>query len=248
MKVKIKLAILGHLPHASDIDRIKKWKSSLFEITEVALYNINGDSDGLNWEYLDENIERNQLPSRGDANVLLAVTNVPLQSSYYARRFSDNRICMTFNEMVSILSSDNIPQVNLILKVLYAISFVYRRYGNRIPQMHEDTNFSHDETRGCIFDMNGIKTDIVYSLNKPQLCNSCIHALTNNEIPKNRIDKILIEKVQKELRKINKGSYYDIVDWVKKYPYWAITISSLSAVLLGMIGSLLATLLYHPKG
>ena len=246
MKVKIKLAILGHLPHASDIDKLKNWESSLFEITEIVSYVINGDSDGQKWEYSDQNIERKQLPDRVDADVLLAVTSVPLQSNYFARRFSDNRVCLTYNEMTEILSSDNIPKVNLVLRVLYSISFVYRRYGNRIPLMHENTNFSHDETRGCIFDMNGIKTDIIYSLNKPQLCTSCIHALTNNEIPTNRIDKGLIDKVQKELKKINKGSYYNITDWIKKYPYWAITISSLTAIFLGMVGSLLATLLYHP--
>ena len=119
------------------------------------------------------NIEK-QLPQRDNADLLLAVTNVPLQDSYFARRFTDNRICMTYNSMTEILKLDNIPLENLMLRVLYSISFVYKRYGNRIPSMTEQTNFTHDETRGCIFDMNGNKTDVIYSLNKPQIS---IHAM-----------------------------------------------------------------------
>ena len=61
--IKIKLVILGHFPNAAFIDKIKNWKSDLFRISEFCNYNIVGDSDGLNWEFLDINVER-QLPVR----------------------------------------------------------------------------------------------------------------------------------------------------------------------------------------
>jgi hypothetical protein len=246
MKVKIRLALLGHVPHSSDIQQISKWNSSIFEVIGIGQYAISGDSDRPNWQYSDDNIN-GQLPGRQDADVLLAITNVPIQQNFYARRFSDNRVCLTYNEMAEILASDNIPQVNLVLKVLYAISIVYKKNGNRVPVRDEDIAISHDETRGCIFDMNGIKTDIIYSLNKPQICNECVQSLINNHVAVNRFDKESITKIQKELKKINKGSYYSILDLIKKYPYWAIAISSVSAILLGMIGSILASFVYHPK-
>lgn len=45
--IKIKLAVLGHLPYLIDISKIIKWKSCLFEIErEVGKYPITTDSDG----------------------------------------------------------------------------------------------------------------------------------------------------------------------------------------------------------
>jgi hypothetical protein len=242
-KVKIKIVILGHLPYSIDLDRIKNWRSDLFEIvSSISSFNIVGNSDGANWEFLDKNIEQ-QLPSRENANVLLAVTNVPLQDNYFARRFSDNRVCITYNEMTEILKLDNIPLENLILRVMYSISFVYRRYGNRIPLITELTNFAHDETRGCIFDMNGIKTDIIHSLNCPQLCHSCVESLTN--LKTHKIEKELVDKVQKELKRIKKGLYFQITDFVKRRPILAIILSTIFALIIGIIGSTIGSLIWE---
>ena len=242
-KVKIRIIILGHLPHALDIEKIRKWKSDLFEVLKpINTVNIVGDSDGESWEYSDKNME-SQLPERNEADVLLAVTNVPIESNYFARRYSNNRICMTYNEMTEILKLDNIPLENLLLRVLYSVAFVYRRYGNRIPLISEQTNFAHDETRGCVFDMNGIKSDVVYSLNKPQLCDSCINALTN--IHKYKIEKNLIDKVQSELRGIKKGLYYQMMGFFKNWPKLTIFLSSLLAILFGVIGSTIGRILWE---
>lgn len=242
-KVKIKIVFLGHIPHSIDTDKIIKWKSELFEIVKpINTVAIVGDSDGAYWEYSDKNIEE-QLPERIDADILLAVTNVPLQYNYFARRYSNNRVCMTYNTMTEILKFDNIPLENLILRVLYSIAFVYKRYGNRMPLASESTNFAHDETRGCIFDMNGVKTDVVYSLNSPQLCHSCVETLTT--IPKFKIEKEIIEKVQCELKKIKKDLYYQLTDFIKNYPILTILLSSLFAIILGVIGSTIATLIWE---
>jgi hypothetical protein len=238
-KVKIKIVILGHLPYSIDLNKVRKWKSDLFEIiSPISSYNIVGNSDGIYWEFLDENIEK-QLPMRDDADILIAVTNVPIQDNFFARRFTDNRICMTYNSMTEILNSENVPLENLLLRVLYSVSFVYKRYGNQIPLMTEMTNFTHDETRGCIFDMNGIKTDVVYSLNRPQLCHSCVETLTSDQT--HRVCQELIDKVQYELKRIKKGLYYQISDFVKQRPILAIIISTIIAIILGTIGSIIAT-------
>ncbi len=242
-KVKIKIIFLGHIPHSINTEKIGKWKSELFEIVKpINTVAIVGDSDGAYWEYSDANIEE-QLPDRDGADVLLAVTNVPLQSNYFARRFSNDRVCMTYNTMTEILKFDNIPLENLIFRVLYSIAFVYKRYGNRIPLASENTNFAHDETRGCIFDMNGVKTDVVYSLSGPQLCHSCVETLTT--LPQHRIEKEIITKVQWELKKIKKGFYYQITDFIKTKPILAIVVSSLFAIILGVIGSTIATIIWE---
>jgi len=240
-KVKIKIIFLGYIPHLIDIEKVKKWKSDLFEVIQpVNSVAIVGDSDGACWEFLDKNIEE-QLPLRSEPDILLAVTNVPLQDNYYVRSFSDNRVCMTYNNMTEILKSENIPLENLLLLVLYLVALGYRHYGNKIPLMFELTQLGHDETRGCVFDMNGIKSDVIYSLNEPQLCHSCVERLTTK--PKYKIEKDLIDKVQKELRKINKGQYYRISDFVKRRPILSILLSVLSAIIIGILASIIANII-----
>lgn len=242
-KVKVKIAFLGHLPHSIDFDKIKKWKSELFEITgQISAFNINGESDGDEWEFLDDNIE-SQLPDRDGADVLLAVTYVPLQYKYFVRRFSDNRICMTYHLMADILKFDNIPLENLLLRMLYSVSLVYKLCGNKMPTSEEMRNYTHDETRGCVFDFDGVKSDVVYSLDKPQLCHSCVETLTSNG--RHRLENNLVNKVQQELKDIKKGLYYRLADFIKSKPILAIIISSVAAIILGIIGSTLATILWE---
>lgn len=239
-KVRIKLAFLGHLPHHIDTKKVLAWKSDLFEIVlPLDNYAIREDSDLPNWQFSDVCIERH-LPRNFDGDVLVAITRVPIENNYYARRYFGNKVCLSYYEMLEILGSDNIPLENLILRILYSISFVYKRYGNRIPLINEDTNFAHDETRGCIYDMNGIKTDIIYSLNRPRLCTYCVESLTHNHIETN-----LIDKAQKELKQIKKGLFYDIMDFIKRHPIWSIVISSITAIILGTIGSILASFIYE---
>ena len=239
MKVKIKLIFLGHLPHSINTEKILSWKSDLFQILPpINIHTITSESDGPNWDYSDENIE-SQLPLREEGDILIAMTNVRIQNNYFARRSTDNRICLTYYEMSDYLKADNIPLENLIFRVLYSVSFVYKRYGNRLPGINEHTNFTHDETKGCIFDMNGNKADIIYSVNRPYICESCVQSLTNSKIEKN-----LIDKVQRELKKIKKGLYYRITDLIKKYPIAAIIISSIWAILLGTVGSIIAAIIW----
>jgi hypothetical protein len=234
MKVKIKLCILGHLPHLSEILKIEKWNSSIFEITGVNSLNFAGCSDGPNWEFLDNNIEK-ELPPNADADILIVVTNVPLQDDYFVRRFSDNRICITYSGMSDILIFNDIPLKNLLLRLLYSATLVYKSQGNRIPLLSE-IKFTHDDPRGCIFDMNGAdKKDIVYSTNKPEICNSCVDSLINNHVANNSVDEALIIETQKELKRINKGLYFKITDRIKKHPIITIVISSLVALSIDLI-------------
>lgn len=201
-KVSIRIVILGHLPYAFDKDKITRWKSALFEMEgTVDNFPITSNSDGGDWQFKDSNIEE-QLPKRGTENILFAITNVPLEYNFFVRLVSYNRVCLTYYEMAGILKSENVPLENLLLRYLYAVSFFYKYYGGQIPLMNALANIVHDETRGCLFDMNGVKTDVIYSVNDVQLCPSCVQNLTSGY--NHRIEQNLVEKVQEELRKIQK--------------------------------------------
>lgn len=239
-KVRIKLIILGQLPVELDKSKLAKWNSEVFEIVgQIDNYTITNNSDGLSWEFTDENIE-SQLPTNFEGDLLIAMTHVPMEGNYYARRFTGNRICMTFFQIADMLSLSHIPIENLVYRLLYSYTLIYMRHGNKIPSKDEVTTFTHDETRGCLFDMNGIKSDIIYSANEPIICNECIQKLTIERVPINAINKI-----KEELKRIKKGTYYRIADLVKKHPIMSLVISTLTALIIGTLSSLLATFLWQ---
>jgi hypothetical protein len=238
-KIKIKLITIGHLPLHLDLKTVSSWKSEVFElIGDIENFALRCDSDIESWGFSDALLKA-QLPTNNPAEFLIAIANVPIQDNWYSRRLGDNQIVFTFSEIKDFLALKNIPLENAILRVLYAYSLLYRRSGNKIPGFGEAPGFTHDETRGCLFDMNGVKADLVESTNKPVVCVECEERLRNE-----RVSIQMIKTVQKEIRKIRKHLYYRISDFVKVNPALALAISSGFAVFLGVTGSLIASFIY----
>lgn len=238
-KVKIELVSIGHLPLEFQADKILNWKSSLFEVTsEIENYALRCDSDGQNWEFSDV-LVKTQLPQTFSADFMIALVNVPIQSNWYSRRLGNNQIIFTFFEIKEIMEQHHIPIENVILRLLYAYTFIYKRHENKIPTFEEVTNFTHDETRGCLFDMNGIKVDLVASSHNPIICDEC-----RERLRKEKVSKKDIETAQKEIKKIQRDFYYRILGNVKKYPVLALIISSFFALSLGIIGSVIGSVIF----
>lgn len=237
MAIKIKLIILGSVPHEFNSKKIINWNSNIFQINKnIDKYSVTTNSDIEDWEYSDINIENN-LPKDFNEDILIAITNLPLEKNYYSRRLSDNRICITFFEMAKLLKKENIPLENLILKLLYAYSFAYISHNNSLPTTIEFSSFTHDETKGCIYDMNGIKEDVIFSVNKPIICNTCCEKLLTHRVPEN-----LLHDAHRELKKIQKLKYYRILDFIKRNPILSLILSSLFAIILNIISSLILML------
>lgn len=111
------------------------------------------------------------------------------------------------------LKDENIPLENVVYRILYAYSLAYKSSGDRVSSYDDTPGFTHDETKGCLFDMNGLKTDLIESCDKPIICNDCEHKLSTRKVPTN-----LIETVKKELRGIRKARYYRWADFIKSHP------------------------------
>lgn len=238
-KVKIKLVTIGHLPLHLNLKQVSAWNSEVFElIGGVANFDLRCDSDGPGWEFSDE-LLREQLPAHAGADFLLAIVNVPIEANWYSRRLGNNQIVFTFSQIRELLAWENVPLENAILRVLYAYTLLYRCSGNKIPDFSEAPSFTHDETRGCLFDMNGIKSDLVESCNRPIVCGECEERLRNE-----RVSNQTIKTVQKEIRKIRKHLYYRAFDFVQAKPVIALAISSVFAILLGVAGSLIGSFIY----
>jgi len=238
-KIKIEIATIGHMPPSFDKTKIKKWKSDIFEIHgEIENYSLTSDSDEPDWGFSDKVFQK-ELPKKIEGDFMLAITNVPLQLNWYARRPLENKVVITFHEMKDILHHHNIPLENLIYRMLYSYSLLYKRQNNLIPDNKIDANFTHDETRGCLFDMNGIKSEVIYSTHLPVICDNCIEKMKTE-----RVSIETINKVKKEIKLIKKERFYRITDFIKMHPIWSLLISGVFAIILGTIGSYLANLIY----
>jgi hypothetical protein len=237
-KVKIKLVTIGHMPLGFTPSKIIKWKSSTFEIVEpIDNFALRCDSDGYGWEFSDKLVQQ-QLPHTFNADFMIAIVNVPIEDNWYTRRLENNQVVFTFNQIKEILEYKNIPLENVIYRLLYAYTLIYRRASNRIPVIKE-ISFTHDETRGCLFDMNGIKYDLVASCHKPQICEEC-----QEKLRQERVSKLEIDNTQKEIKKIKKELYYQVLEHVKRHPIWTLVISSVFALCLGTISSILGSYTY----
>lgn len=239
-KTRITVATVGHMPADFNRQKIKEWGSSVFEIVdEIESYSLTCDSDGPDWEFTDEAL-KSVLPQTFNGDFLIAIVNVPIELNWYSRRLSANRIVFSFHEIKEILRFSNIPLENVICRLLYAYTLLYKRSGNCIPENAEPTNFTHDETRGCLFDMNGIKTDVVYSCHNPIICPDCVERLRRE-----KVSDETIAQCQSEIRRIRKALFYRIADFIKHHPLWSLVISAVTAIILGAFGSVLGTYMYE---
>ncbi|MCL6272305.1 hypothetical protein M3P05_20525, partial [Sansalvadorimonas sp. 2012CJ34-2] len=238
-KTSIKVISLGYLPVDFDRKLIKSLKSKLFQIHhEFESYSLSTDSDLPDWGYSDENILKS-IPGRGDEDILIALTTVPLEDNYYTRRFKNNTVVFTFHEISDYLRFENIPIENVIKRLIYSYCLVFLRSRREIPVNKDITDFTHDETRGCIYDMNGLKEDIIHSCHNPQICDDCTQRLLSETVASE-----IVNKAKSEIKKIKKTLYFRILDWVKKHPILAIIFSSLWAVTLGVCGSFIYALIF----
>ena len=238
---KITLVTVGHPPPEFDKSKFSTWNSTVFSIVgEVENFSLNSQSDEANWGFSDENLEA-ALPQSFSGDFLIAIVNVPLQKNWYSRRLKKNRVVITAHEITEILQFFNIPFENFIYRLLYAYTLHFKRNGNYIPLANEKSSrHTHDETRGCLFDMNGIKTDIHLSCDNPIICPECVE-----ELKKDRVSTDIISKVQTEIKKIKRPLFYRLLSFVKKRPIISLTISICTALVVGIIGSYIASYLFE---
>lgn len=238
-KTRIKIGVIGYLPFDFNRDVFTNWKSDIIEIdNQIEEYHFNNiDSDTFSWGYSDELLNE-ELPKNFDGDFFIGITYVPIEDNYYARRLEKNRVVLSYFEMYQILKQENIPVENLLLRIIYAYFLVYHRNAKQIPPQNNWLGFTHDDTRGCLFDMNGNKSDVIFSLDQPKVCDTCTTKIRSEKVSDN-----CINSVKKEILKIKKREYYKIIEFIKDKPLISIGISANFGILLNIISSYLYELL-----
>ena len=95
----------------------------------------------------------------------------------------------------------------------------------------------HLDTRGCLFDMNGERSDIVYNTEQPIICDEC-----KGKFKKKQVQQEIIEQFEKELKKIKKPFILRAERWIKRYPLVAIFLSFAMSVIISVIANVVCSL------
>lgn len=234
-RIKINLVTLGNLKHKVDFKEICAWQSSIFSTEHADQVKLIPNAGGEDWEYPDDQLLTLITPPDQHA-FTVGVINAKLQDNYYIRRISNNAIILSLYETAEILHQANLTIENFIIRSLYEFCLVYLENNRKIPS--SVYSVAHDETRSCLFDMNANKSDIVFSTENPLLCQDCETRLSKVQLPNN-----LLKTLGSELPKIQKALFFKVTDYVKTHPIKALCISSLFAIALNIIASLLYDLL-----
>lgn len=228
-RIKVAIKLLGVTEFEISKNKLEKYRSRVFSIVDVSSRKLLPDTDH-EWGYSDYLVGTMFEPHQS-ANLTLAITNAPLEENYYLRRISDNRCVLSMFETKEILVGRQIAFEKFIIRNIYELILIMYRNKMIIPVSLYTS--SHDDIRKCLFDMNGIKTDIVYSSIRPIICEKC-----TSDLLEAGVESITINKVSNELKKINIEVSKRIIIFIKNHVLISILISSIWAIVLNIIANL----------
>ena len=246
--VDVRLVTIGYVNFLT-VEKIKNWKSQLFNMVgEIENYPLNADADLGSWGYSDEILENALLKLeqkiskrstyRGNVDIYVYVLSVPLEDNYFSRILPGNRILISYYEIREILDSNYIPQENFLISLLYTYVLIFLIKEKSELSMYDEIAMAHTVTRGCLFDMRGIKTDAIAACVSPQICGICIGKLLSSGIPQQDINL-----VNSELKRIKRIRYYELLLYFQKHPIKSMIIMAIASLLLNIISNLITDII-----
>ena len=232
--INIKLIVIGHSDRIVNFDLIKKYKSKFFKFLDIErIYNLPNPkkNDG----YLDIVYSKNEIQAIMKdiefEGLCIAIMNYGFDDYFYLHRVGVNKVCISIYELENILKKRNITIENFIIKNIYEI-FIFYKILKNLTNSTEIYKVIHNDTRGCLFDMNGDKRDIVYNTEKPIICDECKGKISGKSIPKN-----FLEDIQKELFKIDKPFLKKIEKFISIYPLFSILITFIFSTIINLFSN-----------
>ena len=138
------------------------------------------------------------------------------------------------------LDSNYIPQENFLISLLYTYVLIFLIKDKSELSMNDEIAMAHTVTRGCLFDMRGIKTDAIEACVAPQICGICIGKLLSSGIPQRDINL-----VNSELKRIKRIRYYELLLYFQKHPVKSMIIMAIASLLLNVISNLITDIIIH---
>lgn len=171
------------------------------------------------------------------ADIYLFITDYKVLNGNYGGSCDDKQtyFYLSLYGITDYLRNENIRLSNFVQIAIYRDVLRYL-CGKRI---------AHDKTKKCIFDTNSAERApfIAKSCVKPKICRECKDKIKDifneNEIP---IEYLM--KTEKALRKLKKGLYYRIKDYINNYPFLSVIITIGSIIILPIVINLLSSYIY----
>jgi hypothetical protein len=230
-QLRLTLVKLGHFKRNIDLSSLRRWNSDLFEVVTLQERAHAPDGDQEWQEFLDDS---EGLPEPDvSSDITVAITEYGLEDNFYLRRLRSGLILMSLAEVGSLLEERNVPLENFILRNLYCVSLIRYHQGRACPTSRNGRpDLIHDETRSCLFDMNGIKSDVLYSSSEPCVCSACKAKLESADLPAG-----VLRSVGRELARIRKPLYFRMRDFVRRRPLVSLSLAFAGGLLLELIGN-----------
>lgn len=232
-KLPIKLIIIGHADRSVNFGYIQKYSSKHFSFTSIE--HINDILPAKNsYGYLNIVYSKNDIQTLfkdvSFNGLCISVMNYPFDDHFYMHRIQNNQLCISLSGLEEILSPQNISIENFIIKNIYEAYLFYKIFNT----LADDGvyNFVHQDTRGCIFDLNGDKRDIIYNTEQPIICDECKAKINKKSLPHN-----FIKSVQNELDAIRKPWLKRIELFIKKYPLLSILLTFIFSTIVNLFSN-----------
>lgn len=242
-KLAIRLIFMGEFPAELHIKGFKKWDSQLFQIKDIQEYPLNLDPDWDDWAYSDALLESN-LPSFATSNntisrtptekidINIYVLNKPIQDNYYSRIINNNRVVLTYYQVVELLKKNMIPLDNFLIYHIYLYALVYLIKKGKEMTMEDEKYLLHKDCRGCLFDYSIYKNEVIFKCRWLEICGECKYKLITRGV-----SPIIIESIPAEFRQRTKPCYEKIILLLKKHPIISFGLSFIIAILTSVIAS-----------
>lgn len=230
-QLKITIVSLGSLKYPVNMSYLEGWKSQIIKLSHGASVGHLPDAEGDNWEYTCDQL-RSLVSADNNASFTVAIISAPLEDNYYMRRLGNKVAVLSLFEMAEVVRSSDFTIEDYILRNIYELAVLYAANGALIPS--DSYSWAHDDVRGCLFDMNANKSDIVFSLHQPKMCDAC-----KTRVLSRQVDSGFLPALSKELQKIKKALYFRMSEWVKVHPIMALIVAALSAISLNLIASII---------
>jgi hypothetical protein len=240
-RTRISIVKWGCLKRQLNSKILQRWNSKLFVIGSFDEIAYMPQVENANsWQHLSDKEVCNRLQPKHNTDITIAITEYSLEDNYYMRKVTDKLTIISLSEIGDILQYYHIPIENFILKNIYEIVTLLHAYPNLPNTRDQIPDIIHEENRSCLFDMNGIKTDVIYFFtNKPSLCLQCETKLLQRQLPAN-----FVSNLKRELKRMRKPLFNRICDFVKCYPKWSIFIAVVGQLLIGLLAGLFANYLF----
>lgn len=240
--VHVRLVAMGNIISELNSSRIIHWKSRLFTIEkEVKRGVLPPRTDSYQWAYSDVLLEKSfsKISQTHLVDLTFYILDSPIQDNYSSRILTGNKIVLTYHKTKEMLQKENIPLENYLISRIYAYVLLYLTKSDKKLIPDDERIISHDYTAGCLFDMCGVKSDIIYKSVQPNICEVCKAYLISHGVS---IDDINI--AEQEQKRLKRTPYYRIVRQLKTHPFMGLFLSCCLALVLNLVASVIFKLFF----